>query len=59
MKQVEQCAFAGTTAVTLLAVAAFCCIIASAPAGRAGDLQTTTARTGAWVEVDHQQGAQQ
>ena len=47
MRPAEQCAFAGTTAVTLLAVVAFCCIVASAPAGHAGDLQTTTARTGA------------
>jgi hypothetical protein len=53
----EHRALAGTTAMTLLAIA-FACIVASSPASRAGDLQSIELCAGPRVPA-HQHGEPQ
>jgi len=59
MKSTERLALAGTTVVTLLATVAFGWVVAAAPAGHAGDLQTITLYAGPWPQSAHPQGTQQ
>ena len=59
MSRDEHRAFAGTTAMTLLAVVAFLCIVATPQAGHAGGLQSIESCAGPWATASaHLHGAQ-
>ena len=59
MKHLERRARAGTTAVTLLAVLAFCCIVAAAPSGRAVESGIDIASAGPGAGSAPDQGGHQ